>query len=515
MSCHNFSYINMENFMEIRFQNLGWENWKAGIMLAFSCEGADMLAENPELDKACPWLAVAPALRDFKGKTGELCLLHGHPDLAIPRVLAIGLGSREELTPAALRAATGAAMQKCASLGIESVLLPEPFLSRLPGGPERLVEECVCSALLSLYKFTELKTASADNTTSPQWLAIGFNGDTVPDGGQSAARRGELSAWAVCLARDLDNLPGNRLYPEALAMRADRLAGEYGFSCRVMDENALDEAGMGCILSVGRGSVHPPRLVVLEHAPAGHEQEKPIILVGKGITFDSGGICIKPAAKMDQMKCDMSGAAAVLSVICASARENTPRRVIGIMACAENMPDGRAYRPGDVLDCANGETVEVVNTDAEGRLVLCDALAWAQKNWTPAAIIDIATLTGACAIALGSELGGLFCDDDELAGRIMACGKATGNNFWRLPLWKGYEDQLKSNVADIRNTGAREGGAITAALFLRHFIRKGELWAHLDIAGVDWNAKNDALCPEGASGFGVRPLLDLVRGGLS
>ncbi|WP_301098067.1 M17 family metallopeptidase, partial [uncultured Desulfovibrio sp.] len=190
------------------------------------------------------------------------------------------------------------------------------------------------------------------------------------------------------------------------------------------------------------------------------------------------------------------------------------RRVVGLLACAENMPDGGAYRPGDVLTAANGDSVEVINTDAEGRLALCDALAWAQKRWTPAAIVDIATLTGACAVALGTGLAGLFCDDDGLAERLAAAGATGGEHFWRLPLWRPYADQLKSEVADIRHTAGREGGAITAALFLRHFVREGELWAHLDIAGVDWNAKATPLCPEGASGFGARTLLELARGGI-
>lgn len=271
---------------------------------------------------------------------------------------------------------------------------------------------------------------------------------------------------------------------------------------------------MGALLAVGQGSARPPRLVVLEHAPEGHEQDKPLILVGKGITFDSGGISLKPAANMQQMKCDMTGAADVLAAIATLAEEDAPRRVIGLLACAENMPDGRATRPGDVVRSAGGDTVEITNTDAEGRLVLCDALAYAQKQWTPAAMVDIATLTGACAVALGTELAGLFCDDTDLAERIRAAGGVGGENYWRLPLWQPYAEQLKSEVADICHTGPREGGAINAALFLKHFVREGVRWAHLDIAGVDWNAKKSPLCPVGASGFGARTLLELARGGV-
>jgi leucyl aminopeptidase len=265
---------------------------------------------------------------------------------------------------------------------------------------------------------------------------------------------------------------------------------------------------------VGQGSARPPRLVVLEHAPEGRGQEKPLIFVGKGITFDSGGLCIKTAAGMGEMKGDMAGAAAVLAVTAMAARENAPRRLIGLLACAENMPGGRAMRPGDVVRTVNGDTVENANTDAEGRLALCDALSWAQKEWTPAAVIDIATLTGACAVALGRGLAGLFCDDAELAERIRAAGGACGEPWWELPLWKPYAEYLKSEVADICHTGPREGGAIHAALFLRHFVDESTRWAHLDIAGTDWAEKSSALCPKGATGFGTRTLLELARGGV-
>lgn len=500
--------------MEVRFQNLGPEHWKGDVMLAFACEGEELLLQNPELDKAAPWLAVAPALRDFRPRKGSLALLHGHPELDIPRVLAIGLGKRDEVTPDRVRAAVAAGVQRCRALGVRSLLLPEPQLSRLPGGRERLVEECVCAAQLALYRFDALKKASAEEPPAPEWLALGFDGESVPDGGHAAARRGESAAWAVSLARDLANMPGNLLSPALLAERAAALAEESGLACEILDEDALAREGLDCLRAVGQGSARPPRLVVLEYAPTGHEQEKPLILVGKGITFDSGGLCLKPAANMHQMKCDMSGAAAVLAALAALAREGAPRRVVGLLACAENMPDGGAYRPGDVVTAANGDSVEVINTDAEGRLALCDALAWAQQRWTPAAIVDIATLTGACAVALGTGLAGLFCDDDGLAERLTAAGAAGGEHFWRLPLWQPYADQLKSDIADIRHTAGREGGAITAALFLRHFVREGELWAHLDIAGVDWNAKATPLCPEGASGFGARTLLELARGGI-
>lgn len=501
--------------MDIRFQNLGPEHWQGQLLLAFGFEGEDILETSKELDKACPWLTIAPAYKDFKGKKGEMALCHGHPDLDIPRVLLCGMGKRDKFSLSILRDAVGKGMEKARKLGIQSLVLPEPLLGRLPGGRERLLQESVYASLISLYRFTEFKTIRDDLAPDPEWLAIGFDGQTTPDAGQAAARRGELDAWAVKLARDMDNLPGNMLYPETMALKAAQYAHEYGFSCTILNEEKLDEEGMGCLLAAGSGSVHSPRLIVLEYAPAGHEQEKPLVFIGKGITFDSGGLCLKPATNMYQMKCDMSGAAAVLASISALAQEKVEKRIIGVLACAENMPSGSAYRPGDILSSANGMSVEVINTDAEGRLVLCDAIAYVQKKWTPAAMLDIATLTGACAVALGTELAGLFCEDDAFAERIAGIGAINGENFWRLPLWEPYASELKSEIADICHTASREGGAINAALFLKSFVKTGELWAHLDIAGVDWMGKNSPLCCKGATGFGTRTLMALGRGGLA
>lgn len=498
--------------MEIRFQTQGPEKWSGQCLLAPAFEDENLPEINPELDQACPWLTVAPALKDFHGKAGELVMLHGHPELAVPRVMAIGLGKRDEFSLNVLRTSLAHATRHARKCALGSLLLPEPILDRFPGGKERLLQESVYACLVALYRFTDLKTDKASLEPDPAWLAIGLNAPNDP--AETAARRGERDALAVMHARDLDNLPGNLLYPESLALKASALAHERGLKCTVLTEEGLREAGLGCLLAVGQGSAHPPRLIILEHAPLGHEQDKPMILIGKGVTFDSGGLCLKPSEGMWQMKCDMSGAGAVMSALGAFAEEQTPRRIIGILACAENMPDGGAYRPGDVVTAANGESVEVINTDAEGRLALCDAIAYAQQQWTPLLLLDIATLTGACAVALGPELAGLFCEDKALVAQIMARGPITGENYWPLPLWAPYAEQLKSEIADIRHTAKREGGAITAALFLKHFVRKGELWAHLDIASVDWSDGKSPLCPAGASGFGVRTLLELGRGGL-
>lgn len=499
--------------MKIEFQESGPSSWKADGLVAFACQGEDFLKENELILKICPWLAWDRSLADFKGKKNRILVLYGESDSLLPRVILVGLGKRDNATPDALREATAQAAKKARELRLSSILLPVPCLDNFPGGTTRLIEDCVVGSSLGLYRFVQLKTKTEDLSPDPEAFVLGFEG-AASEGAKLAAKRGESAARAVSLARDLDNLPGNMLFPEAFALRAVDLGAQKGFQCSVMDHLALAEADMGCLLAVGQGSKHPPRMVIVEYASPGHEKDRPLVLVGKGVTFDSGGLCIKPAAKMGQMKCDMSGAAAVLVTVAALAEEKAPVRVIGVMPCAENMPDGGAFRPGDVVGCANGETVEVINTDAEGRLALCDALAWAQKQWEPEAIIDIATLTGACAIALGSGLAGLFCDDEETVAKIEATGKAAGENFWRLPLWKPYAKELESEAADIKHTGSREGGAIVAALFLKHFIKPGVLWAHMDIAGVVWQSKASPLCPVGATGFGAMTLLALSRGGL-
>lgn len=492
--------------MKIEYQTGGPEKWQADTLLLLNWENGS----QDLIKKFCPWAEAEISLANFRGKKNEICCLYGQTNQALQRVILVGLGKYDAITLDVIRGAIATGVRKAAGLELVSILFPDAVLDNLPGGKERLTEECVYAAILSTYNFTEFKTVKDDIPKIPELFAFGV--EKIPEN-TDAISRGQIEAEAVFMARNLDNMPGNLLYPEAIALHAANLAHEHGFECRILNESEMDEESMGCLLAVGQGSSHPPRLVILEYAPKGHENDNPLIFVGKGITFDSGGLCLKPAKNMFQMKCDMSGAGAVLSVLCAAAREKIGRHIVGILACAENMPDGGAFRPGDILTSASGETVEVINTDAEGRLVLCDALAFAQKQWKPAAIIDIATLTGACAVALGNEIAGLFCDNPRLAERIIAYGKAGGENFWQLPLWQGYAGELKSPVADIRHTGSREGGAIIAALFLKKFIKSCDKWAHLDIAGVDWQSKSEPLCPQGATGFGVRTLLELARGG--
>lgn len=483
-------------------------------MLVFACKDEDPAEVCPQIAEAAPWFTIAPGRKDFAGTKGEMALFHGHPEQAVPRVLAVGLGERAKFTLDIFRKAAAAALARCRDLGIEAALLPVPGLDHLPGGCARLVEEAVCGALLGLYRFMALRTPKPDQKPDPAWLALGFIQTSVPDVEHAAARRGEHAAQAIGFARDLANTPPNILTPTALAEAAQSMSRAQGLRCTVLDEAQLRELGCNTLLAVGQGSAQGSRMIIVEHAPKGHEDESPVILIGKGLTFDSGGISIKPAANMHTMKSDMSGAAAVLAAMQAIGQEDLPRRVVAVLPCAENMPGGNAMRPGDVVTSLSGKTVEILNTDAEGRLALCDALTYAQSNWTPAFMVDIATLTGACMVALGLEVAGLFSDDDTLAADIQSIGGVVGEPFWRLPLWEGYQELLQSEVADISHMGPREGGAINAALFLKNFVNDGVRWAHLDIAGTDWASKKTPLSPVGAVGFGVRTLIELVRGGV-
>lgn len=521
--------------MDIRFQVGGPAQWRADAVIVFLFEGEALADGAPELLEAAPWLGIAPAVRDFRGKKDEVAVFHGHPDLAVPRVLAAGLGKREAFAataPAGLRAAAGAALRRCRELKIETVAVDAVALARVAATGDGVqawspFEEAVCGALLGLYRYDRFKTngngngggnagseTGEDARFEPRWLALLCAEASVPDDLHAAARRGEAAAAGVALARDLVNGPPNFVTPGHLAEQAEAIAKKYGMKARSLGRAELADMGMGAFASVFRGAEEEPRLVVIEHAPKGTEDQKPLVLVGKGITFDTGGISLKPAAKMHEMKGDMAGAAAILGMFEALGRSDVPRRVVGVMPCTENMPDGRATRPGDIVTTLSGKTVEILNTDAEGRLVLCDALTWAQREYAPEVVVDLATLTGACVVALGTDVAAVFANDDDLSGRIRGVGDVVGDRFWPLPLWDMYFENLKSDVADMANVGPREGGAVNAALFLKQFVDKGVRWAHLDIAGPAYTAKKSSTCPGGGTGFAVRTLLELARGGV-
>jgi leucyl aminopeptidase len=331
----------------------------------------------------------------------------------------------------------------------------------------------------------------------------------------AGAGEGAESAWAdraaltegISFTRELVTEPANIIYPESFVERCRARLEPLGVEIEVLDEAQMTELGMGALLGVGYGSARPSRLLAMRWNGGADAQARPVVLVGKGITFDTGGISIKPAAGMESMKWDMGGAGAVAGTMMALAGRKAKANVVGVCALAENMPDGKAQRPGDVVTSMSGQTIEVINTDAEGRLVLSDAITWAQRQYKPEVLVDLATLTGAMVISLGHEYAGMFSNDDGLAAQLDAAGAASGDRLWRMPLGDAYDKLIDSPIADIKNVGPREGGSITAAMFLQRFVEGGLKWAHLDIAGMAWSDKASHLYDKGATGFGVA-LLD-------
>jgi leucyl aminopeptidase len=325
-------------------------------------------------------------------------------------------------------------------------------------------------------------------------------------GAEAAWQRRSALLDGLFLTRELVTEPANIIYPQTFVERVRAELEGSGVEIDVLDENQMAELAMGALLGVGQGSVRPPRLLAMRWNGAG-DGRRPVVLVGKGITFDTGGISIKPAQGMEAMKWDMGGAGAVAGAMKAIAGRKARANVVGICVLAENMPDGNAQRPGDVVTSMSGQTIEVINTDAEGRLVLADAMTWAQRTYQPEVMVDLATLTGAMIIALGFEYAGLFSNDDQLAERLMAAGAASGDKLWRFPLGEAYDKQMDSPIADMKNAGPREGGSIMAATFLQRFVEEGTKWAHLDVAGTVWANKPGTLYDKGATGYGVA-LLD-------
>jgi leucyl aminopeptidase len=438
---------------------------------------------------------------------GKACLLHGPERAEIPRVVLAGLGKRDKFDLFTLRESAAAALALCRERRMRHVGLPLAALEGLGENEADVPGEIAAAAMLGLYAFDAFKSEKSDKAGLPETLAL-ITGGEPGAAIEAAVRAGEAGAAGVALARDLINTPPNVATPRRLAASARETALRHGFKADVLDEERIRELGMRALLSVARGSGEPPRLAVVDTAPGA--DERPLVFVGKGVTFDTGGISLKPSAGMEAMKGDMAGAAAVIGALEALGRLGVDRRVAAVIPLVENMPGRDATRPGDVIRTMSGKTVEIVNTDAEGRLILCDALTYAARL-SPAAVVDIATLTGACVVALGKKVGGFFTEDEKLAEIIERSGPARGDRFWRLPLWDSYFEALKSEIADMKNVGDRMGGAVHAALFLKQFAPESAPWAHLDIAGPGYTDSGSALVPKGGAGFGVRTLLDVAK----
>ncbi|MBN2137487.1 MAG: leucyl aminopeptidase [Sedimentisphaerales bacterium] len=446
------------------------------------------------------------SLGDFKGKEDSSAVVYGGEKTGAKRILLLGLGDRKELNADTVRKASAVAAKRAVALKAKTVAfaLHIAIANRLE--PAQLGRAVAEGIYFGAYKYDEyvtktdngrLKSIKVDVVDSdPSRLAELSKSLAV------GAAIGESQSYA----RTLANRPGNVINPPALANEAKKLARSLkNVTCTVFDEKQLKAKGMGGILAVGSGSKTPPRLITLKYNGGPKAAKKPLVaLVGKAITFDSGGISIKPSANMDQMKLDKSGGIAVLAAIRAIAKLKLPVNVIGIVPSAENMPGGASYRPGDIVKTFSGKTVEILNTDAEGRMLLCDALAYAVKS-KAGVIIDIATLTGACMVALGKYKAGLMGNDDNLIAQLEKASEESGESVWHMPSGKEYAKEMKSQIADLKNIGSRWGGACTAAAFLGQFVEK-TTWAHLDIAGMDLFEKAADHCSEGSTGFGVRLL---------
>jgi len=456
--------------------------------------------------------AAEPALSggDFSGKEGETALLYA--DLAAPRLLLVGLGSRACFTLEKLRRTAATAARRARSLGVREAafVLREPEKAGVEGSARAAAE----GATLGLYRFTRYKSggdkaeptqASGENNRELE----GF--DLVLDSDEEAASRGAevgvRAAAATLLARDLANEPSNVATPEYLAGKAREIAGRYGMEALVLDRTGIEEVGLTGLATVGRSARNEPRFIVLEHWRGG--AAAPIVLVGKAVTFDSGGISIKPSGGMENMKFDMSGGAAVLGAMEALGALDLPLNVVALVPATENLPGGDAYKPGDILRMHSGKTVEILSTDAEGRLILADALSYARR-YEPAAVVDCATLTGACHVALGDYASGLMGNDEDLLAEVQTAGEVTGERAWPLPLFEEYTEQIRGDVADIKNSGGRYGGALTAGAFLKEFADYP--WVHLDIAGTAYGKKGNAYTTKGATGVPARLLVEFLMG---
>jgi leucyl aminopeptidase len=456
-------------------------------------------------------LAQSVASKAFSGKEGESLLFPTGTGLPGSRVLLVGLGdpARGNLD-VMRRGAAGAGRILQQHRVTEAALVLPDFLPD-PVAPAGAVQALTEGLLLCSYRFDRYRTQKREELPPLlEKFRLLLPREDFLDAAKDAMEKARKVCAGVTLARDLVNEPGNVKAPEYLAERARRLAGERGLACTVLGEEQLRREGFGALLAVAQGSARPPRLIVLEYR-GGDPQDKPLVLVGKGVVFDSGGISLKPGEKMDEMKMDMAGAAAVLGTLEAVAGMGLPVNLVGIVPAVENLPSATAYRPGDIITSLSGRTIEVLNTDAEGRLILADALTYAGR-FEPRAVIDLATLTGACIIALGHEASAVFSNREELARELIAAGENSAERLWQLPLWEAYGKLIKSEVADVKNTGGRPAGTITAAAFLQQFVPDCP-WAHIDIAGTAWEEKGTDWCPKGGTGVGVRLLVDYLMQG--
>jgi leucyl aminopeptidase len=491
--------------MKIAFSKAAAPAGAALIVPAF--EEGDPTAAQASLDKTTSGaLTKAVKAARFAGKKGQTLELVGLAGAETTRVVLVGAGKRAEFSAREAENFGGAGLAPILkSQEKAAAFLLEGFATDKVKAGEAAARAAFGARLRS-YRFDKYRTRlEKDQKPALDRLTV------VTPAADAKTKYSSLEKVAdgVFLTRDLVSEPPNVLYPESFAARCKALES-LGVKVTILGAKEMQKLGMGMLLGVGQGSAREPRLVAMEWL-GGKKGDAPVAFVGKGVCFDSGGISLKPGPGMEDMKWDMGGAGAVAGAIAALAGRKAKANVVGVIGLVENMPDGNAQRPSDIVRSMSGQTVEILNTDAEGRLVLGDAVWWTQEKYKPKAMIDLATLTGAIVIALAHEYAGLFSQDDKLAAQIEAAAKASGDAVWRMPLAKAHYENIKSDVADMKNIGPREGGSSSAAAFIGKFVKDGQSWAHIDIAGMAWRSKDNATCPKGGSGYGVRLLDEFVR----
>lgn len=456
---------------------------------------------TPDFD---PIIREITESNEFRAKDGTISIVHNNVGSGIKRALLLGMGDKKNLDPEKTRNLTGKVVNKAKELGIsEFVLIPFKNMDK-----EHL-SAMVEGIKLSDYSFNNYKRDEDRNDLNQVRILIRND----MKNSQKIIQRSVVVSDAVIFTRDISNLPPNDCSPEVLATLSKKLSENQKVKVRVIEKEEMKSYGFEGILAVGKGSASSPKLIVLEYS--GSTKNRPIVIVGKAVTFDTGGISIKPSEKMEEMKFDKCGGCNVLGIMKAVSDLGLDTNVIGIIPAVENMPSGTSYRPGDIIKMYNRKTVEVLNTDAEGRIILGDALSFAVKTFAPKAIIDMATLTGAAIIALGTNVAALVGNEDDLVTKILEYSNQTGEKIWQLPLFEEYKEQLKSSNADMKNIGGRSAGAITAAAFLSNFVEDTP-WVHLDIAGTAWTqegTKEKSYNPKGATGFGIRTIVKYISSG--
>ncbi len=498
------SYDQKETYMKISFAKPAVA--KAGALVLFATKGPALTPAAQAVDKASKG-ALTRAIKAgrFAGDAADLLEILAPAGLDVNRLLLAGLGDSGKANLGEFERIGGAVAARLQSSGETQVTFMMDDCGAIAVTAAEAAARIAGGLRMRSYRFDKYRTRESDNKKPSLTKAIIMTSEAKA--AEAAFADNDATIDGLCFARDLVSEPANILYPKSYAERIKALT-QFGVDVEILGEREMKRLGMGSLLGVAQGSAHEPQLVIMHWngLPKKSAKTPPVALIGKGVTFDTGGISIKPAAGMEDMKWDMGGSAAVVGAMMALAKRKAKTNVVGVVALVENMPGGKAQRPGDVVKSLSGQTIEVINTDAEGRLILCDAMTYTQQRYKPKVMVDLATLTGAIIISLGHEFAGMFTNDDELAKQLASAGFTSGDKLWRFPLGEAYDKMINSQIADMKNVGPREAGSITAAQFLKRFVNDGVSWAHLDIAGMAWSSKDTNMWEKGATGFGVRLL---------